>query len=379
MLVRPELNIAKNASIFFPASTSLLISGSRTRSWIQTLDCGGVVERSLRVSPSEGFKAPSLNTYIVLLALFELWRQKRTDDGNCQISYRQVLRFLGLSQGARNVSWVEQSLLTLRETSFCWEKSFSDEANQYREFLSFTILSRLECLTRISEECDFRSRIIFKFDESIQRNLEHNKTKPVRLDALQSIKGGYARAVYIQVDVILSYQLKTRKASNCHYQRLSKKLFEEDLGISIDKKYRHSSRRRVKLLNIAAQLDGKIISAGARIKASVMSSKDLQDCKICLTLESLPSSPKKRLPVINKPAVVAYLMEDVERDLRVSDFSENKPLYKKLCQSYPEDLIYLALSEFKADIGENAVHRGKAFVHILKRIVRERGLMWVTD
>lgn len=376
-LVRPELNIAKYANIFFPASRSSTILETRRLAWVERLEDGTLVKRALRISPSAGFKAPSQSTYIVLLALFQIWQQTYLTDGSCVVSYRRILRFLGMSSGPKNVKWIEESLISLRETSFYWEKSFLDPTGVQKDSLSFNILAKLECQTRNTLKHDFTSRIVFKFDDSIQRNLEHNKTKPFRLDVLKSIRGGYARALYTKLDLLMSSQLAKRPVKSCSYERLSRKLFEEDLGISLDKKYRLACRRREKLEEITKHLEGKEISRGAKLKLAIIQSVDMTDWKLQVSLSGVKAPVYKCLPTLNEPYVVTCLMEDLELGLKANDFQKNKKLYAKICRSYPQTTVYQALSEFKGDIGDKARNRGAAFVSIMRRLAYEQGMDWL--
>jgi len=377
-VVRPELNIAKYANIFFPASCSSTILSTRKLTWIDKLNDGTEVKRTLRISPSEGFKAPSQSTYIILLALFQCWQQSHLKDGSCIVSYRSILRFIEISPGSENIKRVKENLLSLRETSFYWEKSFINSTGLREDFVSFNIISKLECRTKSLLKHDFTSRIVFKFDENIQRNLELNKTKPLRLDILKSIKSSYARALYTKLDLLMSSQLTNRIIQRCHYQRLSRKLFKEDLGVSLDKKYRLACRRKDKLEAIVKQIDGKEISKqNAKLKISIKRSKDETDWKLDVSLIGSKQSKSNKLRVINKPDIVCCLMEDIELGLKTSDFHTNEELYLKICKSYSQELIHQALSEFKGDIGDNARSKGAAFVAILRRLVAQKRLIWI--
>ena len=80
-IVRPELNIAKYASLIFVSPYAKKSRGIRKFEWKRTIR-DQEIKASLTVTPLEGSRPPTTTTFRVLLALIQIWEmQGRRADG----------------------------------------------------------------------------------------------------------------------------------------------------------------------------------------------------------------------------------------------------------------------------------------------------------
>lgn len=372
VIVRPELNTSKFADFIFPPSHGKDLTKTRVKKWKGTLPNGKEGDIFLRVSPTESFKAPSHTTYKVLLALYDIWHERRLTDGTCICSMRDILKRLKLSvNSSKNTKMIERELDALRETIIAWNYSFLDESGEGKMVRKMNILSSFEYDNIVSPDKQFTSRVQFRFDENIQRNLEINKTKPFQLGVLLSISGEIASVLYTRLDIIMSVRERP-------YERTSKGLFE-DLDLDSEK-YQYPSRRKAKLESVIKQINGKKISTGEILVVRLAKTVDGSDWKIVVNKDKpkgLPKAHRPSLPIVNDKKMVVLLAEDIAAVL--GDLETHRGLYERLCMHYSVDLIYRALGEFKADGGLQSTYKRRYFVAMLHRLAHESGLEWIKN
>lgn len=371
LVVRPELNTAKFADFIFPPSHAKNLKKTRTKQWKGALPNGKEGDIYLRVSPPESFKAPSHNTYKVLLALYDLWQNHHLADGTCICSVRDILQRLKLSASGQNAKMIEREIDALRETIIAWDFSFKDETGEGKQLRRMNIVSKFEYQSIVKPNKQFTSRVEFRFDNNIQRNLEINRTRPYQLGELCSIKGEIASVLYTRLDIIMANRVKP-------YERISKNLFA-DLGLDSDK-YKYPSRRKYKLEAVIKQLNGKRISTGERLLLKIERTAEDNDWKLVvekISPASLVRPLTPSLPIINDKDTIVYLGEKIGAAL--GNYESHRQLYERLATHYSLQLLLQALSEFQADGGLEARSPGKFFIAIVHRLAHQKGKEWIKN
>lgn len=369
-IVRPELNTAKFADFLFPPSHSKNLRKSRTKKWQGMLPNGKRGDVSLRVSPPESFKAPSHNTHKVLLALYDLWNDNHLTDGTCVCSFRDIAEKLQLAVNGRVTQMIEREIGALRETSIAWDFSFIDESGKGQDVRHMNILSKFNYNKHTTPAKTFTSRVEFRFDENIQRNLIANKTRPFQLGVLLSIRGEIASVLYTRLDVIMARRDRP-------YERTSANLF---VDLHLDgEKYTYPSRRKAKLQSVIKQIHGKHLSTGEILLVKLKQTANKSDWKIVVNKKSPKSLIRPKtplLPVVNDREEVVYLADEIGRVLGNAD--THRGLHERFASHYKEEIIFHALSEYKADgQGQSIRSPGRFFTVILHRIAHQRGYEWI--
>ncbi|MEJ1354863.1 MAG: hypothetical protein RPU39_09260 [Candidatus Sedimenticola sp. (ex Thyasira tokunagai)] len=370
-IVRPELNTAKFADFIFPPSHAKGLNKSRTKSFRGLLPNGKEGEMQLIVRPPEGSKSGTQNTNKVMLALYDIWHERHITDGTCTCSLRDIAERLQIKMNGRVAKMLERELLTLRETILRWNYSWIDEDNNRRKLEPMNILDKFSYEDVVTPNKTFHSRVVFRFNEDIRRNLAASKTKPFNLSELLKIKGEIAAVLYTRLDIILANRDKP-------YSRTSKNLFD-DLQLSGDKDwYRYPSRRKSKLIPIVKAIHGRKLSTGRILLIKLEQTADKKDWKIVAATKGLkgaPVSQKRLLPVVNDSETIMYLGQELGKLL--DDYDTHKNLYERFATHYSYDTIYQAMSEHKADGGLQAKSPRRFFTTVLHRLAHQKGKEWI--
>lgn len=366
-LVRPELNTSKFADFIFPPSHANNLYKSRTKEWNIFLPDGIKGSAFLRVSPPEGFKSPTHQTYKVLLALFDLWHEKRSADGSLTCSLRDIANILHLKMDGRLAPALVKEMDILREASVTWKFSFINDKGEGQSLRPMNILDDFQYDEWTPKAEKFKSRVYIKFNKNIQRNLEANKTKPINLSVLRAIKGEIASVLYTRLDIILS----TRD----RYERNTKGVFS-DLQLDSEK-YRYPSRRKAKLIPIVNELDGKRLSTGHILSLSLERTVDHKDWKLVCTRGSMQIDRKtaRSIPSTNEPGLAEYLAEEI--GAVVGDLKTHRQLYTTLARFYNQNIIYRAIGEYKEAATSDVRYPRRFFTAIVHRLAHEQGKEWI--
>jgi hypothetical protein len=366
-LVRPELNTSKFADFIFPPSHANNLYKSRSKEWNITLPDGTEGRASLKVSPPEGIKSPTHQTYKILLALFDLWHKKRSADGTLTCSLRDICSRLHIKMTGKAAQAVVKELDVIRGAYLSWKFSFTNNRGEGQSLRPMNILEDFQYDEWTPKEERFKSRVSIKFNKNIQRNLEANKTKPINLSVLRSIKGEIASVLYTRLDIILS----TRD----RYERNTKGVFS-DLQIDSEK-YRYPSRRKAKLTPIVKELNGKRLSTGHVLSLSLEKTVDHKDWKIVCTRGSMqiPREAVRSISPVNETDLAEYLAEEI--GAVVGDLETHRKLYTMFARYYNQNLIYRAIGEYKETATADVHYPRRFFTAIVHRLAHEQGKEWI--
>lgn len=374
-IIRPELNIEKHADFIFAPSHSKNLNKARKRTWVEALPDGKQVEASLTVLPYSGSgKIPTTKTRKVYLALQKLWEEKGwNEDERTMFSASELTETIGEAwHGKTSLRRIENELDQLRFTPFKWIHSFVDEKGDRRTIKQpFSVLDDYRLFTKESRNPNqlFLALSTFRFHEEIRKNLKANRTKPTNLIALE-IRGEIASVLYAHLDIIL--------ADKTHYERTTEGLFG-DLRLEGEIEYRYPSGRKRKLEKAIEELENKLVSTGI-LHLSLKKTKDGKDWK--LVAKKLPLEKQKQKVLTGKIVSPANPLEDIphlvqEMATTLGGLPKYHRLYERLLKTYPYEMIYQALSEWRADGGRGAEHPIAYFQSILHRLAHFRGKLWI--
>lgn len=371
--IRPELNIERHADFIFAPSHSKNIGKPRSRTWLEALPDGTKVKASISIATFNG-KTPTTRTRKVYLALQKLTEEKGwNDEERTNFSLYEVSQIVGWKwNGKRTIRELRDELLRLRGNLFTWQYSFVDgEGHKVGLLDTFNILEQLKVIEKRDRASNqlFLALSSFRFHEEIRKGLKANRTKPTNLVALQ-IQGEIALVLYTRLDVLL--------ADKTHYERTSAGLFQ-DLQLEGDSEYRYPSGRKRKLEKALKELEGKPISTGT-LHLTLEKTVDGKDWKLVahktpLTSERPPVRIPERVGEANPPEAVPYLIQDLAAT--IGGLPKNQRFYELIFKTYSADLVYQAISEWKADGGREARNPRGYFTSILHRIAHQRGKLWL--
>lgn len=375
-IVRPELNIEKHADFIFAPSHSKNLRQPRKKMWVTELENGNKASSYLLIEPIFSGKTPSTKTRKVYLTLVKLWEERRRTDDTVVFSVREIAETLSLKwAGKRTAREIYQEIHTLRVCAFTWKYSFFDAKGNKIELLDhiniidkFTYVS-MEDRTKQSEK--FQALNAIRFGDSILTNLKTNKTKPTYFETALSIKGEIAAVLYARLDIIL--------ADKIQYERTTKGLFQ-DLHLEGEKLYRYPSGRKHALEKAMKELNGKPISTGI-LSLSAEKTVDGADWKLVARKSALlqsqrthrlPTGTKRASP--NPPEMISFLGQEIGNT--IGEYETKRRLYEAFGRFYPANVIYQALSEYKADVLAPK-HPVRVFVAIMHRLAHQTGKDWI--
>jgi hypothetical protein len=368
--VRPELNIEKHADFIFAPSHSKSVGKPRSK----TLPDGTKVKASILVEPFRG-KTPTTKTRKVYLALQRLWEEKGwNEEEKTVFSSNEIAEIVGWKwAGKRTMKETYDELLQARWTPIFWEHSFVNENGERVTIKdSFSLLDHLKIIEKRERTSNqiFLSLSSFRFNEEIRKNLKANRTKPTNLVALE-LQGEIASVLYARLDIML--------ADKPQYERATAGLFK-DLYLEGNDYHKPSVRKRM-IEKAIKELEAKPISTGI-LHLRLERTADGKDWKLVATKSAFLSKKDKpnfafaqRVAPPNPPEAIPFLAEDI--GLTIGQQETNHPLYILLCKTYSQDILYQALSEWKADGGREARNPRGYFMAILHRIAHRYGKLWM--
>ncbi len=380
--IHPELNFEKHASLIFAPAHSKNLHKPRSRTWIETLPDGNKVKSSIIAEPYQG-QVPTTKTRKVLLALQKVLETKGWDEEEKTLfSTRELANTLGVKwHGSKTTKELYDELDRLRLAPFRWQHAFVGEDGATYSLLDrITILDTLTTLKREARAKDelFRDLHVFRFSEPIRKNLKANRTKPTNLDVALRIRGELASVLYAQFDVILA-----TKEPYKWQERNTEHLFFDDLKLD-GKDYHKPSVRKRFLQKALNELQDKPISTGI-LDLKLTKTTDGKDWKLVYRklplADQIPKPIKpRRVPDANPPEAIPFLINDIEAV--IGKYPSKERLFTKLLKTYSTDLIYQAISEYRADT--RALPRELTprepiayFQGILHRLAHQQGKSWI--
>jgi len=281
--IRPDLNIEK-WSIWQPAKSK---NPPRARVFERevSLPDGSKLTAQVKIGfTDEGtITTEEQKTYY---ALVRCWEEKGCPDELTPCGLRELARLLKRKWGTNVIESLIQSLTRLRVTPIIWRNSYYDSATEetFEELRPFTILSELEIFRRAKRgNTEYHGVSYFQFDRHVLTNLLNNYTKPLLFDTAVSFKSEIAQLLYPHVDLVMADKYK--------YERRTKGLFD-DLGLT-GEAYRNKSNRKQRLETALKEMEGKPLSTGVLIKATLEKTKDGTDYKVVFVKRAYRKKKKK--------------------------------------------------------------------------------------
>ena len=371
--LRPEANIAKFANILFIPPNAGNLYDIRRFDFEKFVN-GEKISASIEIRPSKDFRTLTVYDQKVLYALFQLWEDKgKPADGKITFSGREIARILKIKSSGMFEKRLKTSLDVLRNTSLTWVESY--ETAEYTEnyLHGYSILTNVRYLelSYRRKKDQFNAMNKVTFNEAIIENLFAGKTKPFLLKEMLTIPGNKAVALYTALDVFLA---KSR------IRELTATTIIKNLLYLDSKRYKYKKIRKQELSNLMEALQGKRISNGATLQISIAETSDKSDWK--LIVRAIPPTKRKKsnkrfLKPVNSIREREILVHDIKH--AIGTYGEDEPL-KRIAEFYPVDLLYQAMSLFKADYKNNGVEIKNPialFQGILHGIAHENGLEWV--
>jgi len=293
--IRPDLNIEK-WSIWQPAKSKLapsvrafereviLPDGSKLTAHVKI---GFTDEGTLTTEHQKAY-----------WALVKTWEDEGCPvEEDTHLYLRQFVRTLKKGWGTNTRDRAIQCLLGLRSVPFTWLNSYHNAATgkTVDKLTRFTILSKLEIFSRKDNPESYHGVAAFRFDENILDCLSNNYTKPLLFDTAISFKSEIAQLLYPHVDLVMADKYK--------YERRTEGLFE-DLGLK-GKRYVYPSVRKQVLEPALKEMEGKLLSTGVLVKATLERTKDGKDWKAVFVKKAIRK--KKKSNVVQR---------DTERSVR---------------------------------------------------------------
>jgi len=222
----------------------------------------------------------------VYWALVKCW-----EDEGCScadetfVSRRGLAKLLKKKWGTNVIESIDESLWRLRYTPITWRNSYYDSATgeTFEELEGFTILSKLKLFRRKKDGEVYHGVSCFQFHEHVLTNLSNNHTKPLLFNVAISFKRDIAQLLYPHVDLMMAdkYKYERRTGGLCR-----------DLGLK-GKMYAYLSGRKRAFEPALKEMEGKPLSTGVLIKATLEKTKDGTDYKVVFVKRAYRKKKKK--------------------------------------------------------------------------------------
>ena len=301
--IRPDLNIEK-WSIWQP-SKSKLAPSDRVFEREVILPDGSKLTAYVEI----GFTGKGTITtedQKTYYALVKCWEDEGCSTEFIPISLRELAKLLMKKWGTNVIESLTQSLTRLRVTPIIWRNSYYDSATgeTIEELEPFTILSKLKIFRRKKNKGAYHGVGYFQFDEHIITNLSNNHTKPLLFDTAISFKSEIAQLLYPHVDLVMADKYK--------YERRTKGVCG-DLGLQ-GKMYAYLSGRKRAFEPALAEMEGKPLSTGVLVEATLVKTSDGKDYKVVFVKKAKRTSRKKSQATVECESALVH--ELYERGIR---------------------------------------------------------------
>lgn len=309
-------------------------------------------------------------TLSVIAVVNDMWKDLGRDpEGWVVGSYAEVARRLQLSPDnpSRNRKLVKEELERLKRCQLVFSNFYTEaESKKNSEITYFQ-----EYFYEESKQNPSLNRFKARIHPYIVNNLQIGHIASLPLRALLQLKNDNSKPVLLKVDSALAVQ-------SINKIELSATSILELLVLDGESQwYRKPSTRLKVLTNIQTDIDGKELSSGWKVNVTVEPVTSGGDYKLVFTRGARVAAPAgSNLPeILNTDQMLVQSL--VNAMIAVTGETDKEKLYAIYARSYPEDLIYRVISEFKADKPPTTRNNGAFFTQILSRVVLEMGYQWV--
>ena len=378
-IVRGDVNIKRFGNFLFPHHRTKDLDRVREFQSDVKLSNGRTAKQKLVIKPAAGSKAYTTYTQRVYYALVLLWYEKGKPDGTLHFSLRELATKMNKQWGGDTAERLTREVECLKETTIRWVLAFETATSVDRDSIDgFSILDRYRIESYSEREARgtiFEASCTVVFRKEIIENIISNKISPLNFTALLSFRSSIAEMLYVRIDSLLA------RLEACQWN--SGTLIDELRLNDIAEYSRNTATRRRLLERLARELNGKPISTGDTLVATVEQTADAKDWKLVCSKSRRrdlppPLSYRPNLPVVNDdPEVIDYLAQQIADTVGYEE--ENAALYRKLARHYPQHVIHRVLAEFRQESPRETKNRGGFFIDKFHRIAHQSGLEWIKD
>lgn len=363
----------KNPLLFPPPKTKGLDRPRKIVFGSTAAETGDAVERSIEVLGNNVTSGYTSDTLDVIAVINEMWREQGSSpEGVVMGSYADVARRLNKEENnaVRHRKAVANELQRLRRCVLIFSQYFTktDIKNNHE----ITYFKDLQYVLDKRNPANNYFRV--EVDPHVLENIRAGYIASLPVAALLSLKFDKSKPVILRVDSVLASQDRCELSCATVY---------ELAAIPLTDWTSKPVNRRRSLEDIRGDIDGKTLSSGWLVKASLLTDAKGDDIKLVFvrgerlhTKEPFEAKKAKVLRVVNSDP---FLVQDLTNQITqiVGEGGANESLYSLYARSYPEELLRNALSEFRADKPADLRSPGAFFSSILCRIVQGHGYAWV--
>lgn len=359
----------KNPLLFPPPSTEGLDRPRKIRVGTGSDDSGADVEHSITVLGNNVTAGYSSDTLDVIAVINKIWRRQGcSPEGYVRSTYAEVVRMLGRGgfNEMRHRKHVARELERLRRCVLIFSQYHAaGDVKRNHEITYFAHYKYVES-KRNPQENYFEAML----DPLVVANLMSGYIASLPLEALLALKTDHSKPVMLRVDSVLATHERCELASENILKLAS-------LNPDSDWFSRQSVRKKT-LANIQKDLDGKSLSSGYSLCVEMVRTADGKDWKLVFARgEKVEGADDYSIrPIVNKDS---FLVQDLYNQIVqvAGSEDENRSLYMLYARSYPEELIYRACSQAKADRPKKVERPAAFFTSVLKRLAEEQGHSWI--
>lgn len=271
--VRPDLNLEK-WSIWQPAYSH----NKKTRILRRetTDDQGNTLTSQVTIGYVDEIGTLTTEDQKTCYALIKIWENGGRATEQTHFSLRKISKVKKKRWGGNVIDSETHSLTRLRAIPLILKNAYYNSMTKETIDVldTFNILADLKIIKRKIDGHVTKEAGYFKFNDYILNNLLNNYTKPVLLDVVLSFKSEIAQLLYTHIDLVM--------ARRDYYERRTKELFFDDLGLRGETEYKYPSGRKRKLEKALRELQGVRLSTGVITRATLEKTKDGKDYKIVI-------------------------------------------------------------------------------------------------
>lgn len=381
-IITPELNIARHADFIFCSPKSKKVGDYREK-LLKNPEGFIAVTPATTISfdgkkTSRELRTPTVTTARIFYAIVQIWEEQgRREDGWVAFEGTEIFKILNLSslsQPAYNRIYREISVL--KGSVIHWNQIFGsgDITTRTTEQLNFITSFKTRERTNLIDSKKNKKLVVVQIHPTIMKSIISGNVKPFLFREYLDVsdKSFDGAILYTKLDLYLS-----SRPANKPWKRRITELFK-DLGIDAVR-YKKSSLRLEKAQELANLLNGRRISRG-RLKVTIVDGVN----EFLLRAERIPEKNPRVINVHNNLGLEGreHLISEMVKWVGFEDKKQangGMSLVAYYAMSYPEEVIFTAISRYKSDAKFDPKIRSKKaiFTAYLHREVHRHNLNWV--